>query len=185
VSVAEGVFGLAGVLVGGGITGLTTALVERGRQEDERAASEKERSYREIQARQEFERDVCTHLYAAITDLGRETMRFHLEDMRIAKASGSLYGSHRHATDELGEALRLAHLRVNQIQVQILDDDLRATVAETVGMCSRLGVDVVTTDEAEEKQREIARSLFATQSAIGERVRSLWKATENAAVITL
>ncbi|TFC22091.1 hypothetical protein E3O55_18920 [Cryobacterium sp. MDB1-18-2] len=99
--------------------------------------------------------------------------------MKVAKATHSDYASHQLGSlaeePELGEELRLSNVEASASVQLVLDDDVRGLADMALSSFNGLGRTPRSVEEAERDWVSAAQLMRTAQTAITDRIRSLYK----------
>lgn len=167
--------GIVGTLAA---TWLQSVLAEQGSRAKTRAARKTALEDR----RDAFELEMLQAAFDASNVLARESIRYHLLDIKVARSENVPYGSHQltgiEGAAELNESVRLANMTSHARSSLILDTAIRGALEDAVSALNAVGTSGA--KSVEEAKGEMSKASFAlrtAQRAIADRIREIYLTT--------
>jgi hypothetical protein len=135
-----------------------------------------QRSEARRQRREEFELRVLTDLHPALMRYARAVARFHLEDLRAARSTNSLYAAHQLNVGDLAEELRLANLQLTGLNDLVLNEEIRTSIRHATVSAFELSFKPKSIEKAMTLYDEFTTRMALATELIGEAIRTLYMA---------
>lgn len=154
----------------------TWAQERRDKRQDDRdeAKIQRAREVARLDRRETFELANLTAVHEALRRVSRAASLFHSADVKLAKATGRLYGASLVGDDDLDEEVRLANAELHTLSGLIFDDAIREQVVRSHVRLGGVGMPPVPLERAEVQWLDASMEITGLFGVIAARIRDLY-----------